>query len=123
MKKLEALYLTKTETGDDGVAHLKDLTNLRVLYLDETPITDAALDYLYGMNEMTMLVVFNTRTSDEAKIKLLEALPKLRKIYNIDYPRIWAREGVEQRRLVKEKLREKQQQQPDKPEQPAPQRE
>ena len=43
LTKLQELHLNETKVTDAGLAHLKDLTNLQTLNLRFTQVTDAGL--------------------------------------------------------------------------------
>ena len=65
-----------TQITDAGLVHLKDLTNLQRLYLDQTQVTDAGLVHLKGLTTLTVLDIKNTPITDAGVAELKKALPK-----------------------------------------------
>jgi hypothetical protein len=98
---LEQLVLWKTHVTDAGVHHLGGMTTLRLLVLDETQITDAALEdvgqlvnledwlgltqtgvtdaglpHLVGLKKAKQINLIGTSVSNEGVRRLREALPR-----------------------------------------------
>jgi len=76
---LEVLYLDHTFVGDAGLAHLKGLTALETLDLDNTQVSDAGLAHLKGLTALERLYLDGTQISDAglAHLKGLTALERL----------------------------------------------
>ena len=55
--------------------HLEELTNLEVLFLGATQITDAGLVHLEGLTSLKLLWLSGTQFTDEGAKKLQQALP------------------------------------------------
>ncbi len=72
---LEILSLFQTKVTDVGLEHLKGLTNLQRLYLNNTRVTDAGLEHLKGLTDLQRLDLMNTNVTDEGIKKLQQALP------------------------------------------------
>ena len=66
------LNLAAKAFGDHGLAHMRRLTNLRVLILDGTQITDAGLASLAGMKDLEVLDVGRTPVSSAGLAHLRE---------------------------------------------------
>ena len=64
---------------DAGLSHLrgflKRLANLKELFLAETDVTDAGLEYLQGLTPLRYLDVSETKVTDAGVEKLQQALP------------------------------------------------
>ena len=75
LRRLESLWLGRTEITDAGLRHLKGLPALHYLNLNHTDITDAGLEHLEALTCLRCLVVGNTHVTDEGVKKLQEALP------------------------------------------------
>ena len=63
------------------VMHLKALTKLKRLDLENTQVTDAGLVHLKGMTNLKRLYLDNTQVTDEGVKKLQQVLPNCRIIY------------------------------------------
>jgi hypothetical protein len=70
-----------SQITDRGVSHLKHLTQLDTLFLDDLPITDAGLAHLTGLKNLHDLSLRRTRVTD-AGMKSLESLPLRRLAVN-----------------------------------------
>lgn len=55
---------------DQGLAHLKDMTRLEVLSLDDTDITDAGLAHLQSLKRLSKLSLCDTKVSDAGLVHL-----------------------------------------------------
>jgi hypothetical protein len=60
---------------DAGLAHLKGLSQLKVLSLSSEKITDAGLANLKGLSQLRELYLQNTQVTDQGVKELQEALP------------------------------------------------
>jgi hypothetical protein len=74
-QNIPGLSLFRKATDGD-LAHLKDLTGLRLLHLTETQITDAGLAHIQGLTGLQELVLQGTKVTDAglARIQSLKAL-------------------------------------------------
>ena len=70
------LNLSSTEITDEGLMHLKGLTNLRGLDLWRTQITDAGLLHLKGLTKLQNLDLRDTKVTDAGVAELQQSLPK-----------------------------------------------
>lgn len=78
--RLEKLSLWKTKVTDQGVHYLRDMRTLRSLVLDETEITDAALEDVGRLTELTeWLGLVRTKITDRG-LPHLTGLKKLREV-------------------------------------------
>ena len=80
MPKLEYLSLIGTRVGDAGLVHLSSLTNLKTIYLDDSPsqetnVTDTGVNQLKGLNSLRVLT-FGRKVSSDGVESLRKALPK-----------------------------------------------
>ncbi len=77
--QLRELYLVSTPVGDAGLAHIASLEHLRLLSLVGTKTTDAGLAYLQGLNKLEELYLNQTQVTDEglASLANLTALKEL----------------------------------------------
>ncbi|MFH1264983.1 MAG: hypothetical protein ABIK89_04605, partial [Planctomycetota bacterium] len=69
--------LNNTQVSDAGLEHLKGLSNLSALYLIETQVTDAGLEHLKGLESLQQLHVHNTQVTDAGRAELRKARPKM----------------------------------------------
>ena len=77
-REIEAIDLSRTDVTDMGLAHLRSLTKLRVLYLAECKgVTDAGIAQLGGLVELERLYLRETPIHGEG-FKSLQGLKKLR---------------------------------------------
>ena len=60
---------------DDGVAHLKGLSQLSYLRLSRTQVTDAGLAHLEGLSELQELDLSRTQVTEAGVAELQQALP------------------------------------------------
>jgi Leucine-rich repeat (LRR) protein len=56
--------------------NLQGLTQLSILWLDHTAVTDAGLEHLKGLTQLQTLDLSGTNVTDEGVKKLQQALPK-----------------------------------------------
>ena len=62
-----------------GWSHaLKGLTNLKVLALSNSQVSDAGLEHLKGLKNLEVLTLHNTQVTDAGVADLQQALPQLR---------------------------------------------
>jgi len=67
--------LSSTGVTDAGVAHLKNLPNLRQLKLENTRITDDSVANLGSLSNLKELYIESTNISEEGSQRLKVALP------------------------------------------------
>ncbi|HEY5311934.1 MAG TPA: SUMF1/EgtB/PvdO family nonheme iron enzyme, partial [Pirellulales bacterium] len=77
LSDLKELKINGTPIGDAGLAHLAGLVHLRVLYLHSTKITNAGLKHLAGMHEMQRIYFSGARAVGDAGLTILEGMPEL----------------------------------------------
>ena len=79
MSRLGGLFLDDTELflDDTELAHLKGLTNLRILELDRTRVTDAGLSHLKGLTELSIVFLHDTRITKAGSDELKRASSRL----------------------------------------------
>ena len=58
--------------------HLKGLTKLKTLYLNDTQVSDTELAHLKGLTKLTNLEFDVTRVTDAGVAELKKALPRCR---------------------------------------------
>jgi len=63
------------QVSDAGLVHLKEMTNLRRLYLSETSITKAGLVHLKGLVKLQTFHLDGSRVTDTGATELQQALP------------------------------------------------
>jgi peroxiredoxin len=73
---LETLRLENRQIGDAGLAHLGGLTSLKTLYLGGTQVTDAGMAHVKNLTELESLCVHKTEITD-ASLKHLKDLTGL----------------------------------------------
>src|SRR4030095_1464603 len=78
LTNLRVLHLEKTPMTDAMLANLKGLKNLTYLNLYGTQITDAGLPQLKELTNLKSLYVFETKVTDAGIAALKEALPNVR---------------------------------------------
>jgi Leucine-rich repeat (LRR) protein len=64
------VHLVSTGFDDNGARHLRELRNVKYLFLSNTQITDKALAHLLGMTELTDLNLDNTHITDNGLARL-----------------------------------------------------
>ena len=79
-KQIAWLNLGRTKITDDGLRHLKDLTNLSRLHLENTAITDAGVGRLRWNTALEYLNLYGTKVTDKG-LDRLKTLENLRKVY------------------------------------------
>ena len=58
---LKYLHLLHAEVGDAGLEHIKGLTQLARLCLQDTDITDAGLEHVKGLKHLRSLDITGTK--------------------------------------------------------------
>ena len=74
---LQALCVDNTPITDAGLVHLKGLTGLKGLDLKYTQVTDAGLAHLKGLTGLGGISLSNTQVTDAGVAELKAALPGL----------------------------------------------
>jgi len=72
---LQVLMLHDTQISDVGLVHVQGLTNLEVLLLRNTRVTDAGLVHLAGLNKLKRLELHGTQVTDKGLDELRQTLP------------------------------------------------
>ena len=72
---LQRLWLQDTKVSDAGLVHLERLTALQELDLSNTQVSDAGLKHLKGMSSLRRLWLLNTQVSDVGVAELRAAMP------------------------------------------------
>ena len=83
LTNLESLILEDTQITGVGLVHLKGLTNLEALWLRGTQITDAGLVHLKGLPKLESLILEGTQVTEEGVMKLEEALPNCKIVHSL----------------------------------------
>lgn len=76
---VEEVFMLKVTDGN--LEHLKGLSNLQTLCLNDTTVTDAGLEHLKGMKNLKNLELSDTKVTSSGMRKIEEALPDIR-FYN-----------------------------------------
>jgi len=71
--------LVATPTTDDDLVHLKELTELKWLWLGDTDVTDAGMVHLEGLTKLQWLGMPGTGVTDEGLVHL-KGLKELRRL-------------------------------------------
>jgi hypothetical protein len=79
LSDLKVVWLGNSRVTDDGLVHLRGLTNLEQLWLGNTQITDAGVVHLQGLRSVHDLSIANTRISDTG-LAHLRGLRSLRQL-------------------------------------------
>ena len=77
LTELELLFLNYSKVTDTGLVHLNGLTKLKTLWLNSTKVTSAGLVHLKGLTKLERLWLRNTKV-DDAGLAHLKALTSLR---------------------------------------------
>jgi len=72
------LELGDTQVTDAGIAHLRELRELRALSLSGTQVTDGALAHVSALRSLEVLDLTGTQVTDEGVEGLHQALPNCR---------------------------------------------
>lgn len=76
--ELRLLDLCHTDITDDGLLYLKGLTSLTALNLEITQISDAGLKHLTALTSLELLYIGCTKVTEVGIAFLKEALPNLK---------------------------------------------
>ena len=76
---VRSVYLDNTPVTDAGLEHLRGLRQLQVLDLDNTQVTDAGLEHLRGLTQLRWLYLDNIGVTD-AGVKQLRGLTQLERL-------------------------------------------
>lgn len=77
--RLLTLDVSRSGIGDRDLAHLRDITSLRILDLSGTAVTDVGLLHLQGMAELDSLALWDTAVTDEG-LRMVGRLTNLRQL-------------------------------------------
>jgi hypothetical protein len=77
-KPVVAVDLHESKVTDEGLAHLKGLTNLLELGLSGTQVSDKGLAHLKGLSNLRWLDLDKTKVTAAGMAELKEALPTVR---------------------------------------------
>jgi hypothetical protein len=64
LTRLQTISLNQTAVTDGGLAHLKGLTKLQAMFLTGTQVTDAGLEHLKGLTQLQTLRLDDTQVTD-----------------------------------------------------------
>jgi hypothetical protein len=78
LRNFERLILARTHITDAGLIHLRGLTDLRELDLDDTDISDAGLVHLKTMTGLKELGLYGTQVTESGVSMLQKALPRVK---------------------------------------------
>jgi len=70
LKNLRELYVIRGRTGDASLSHVGQMTQLELLSLGETPVTDQGLAYLSRLTRLKVLSLCGTQVSDAGLVHL-----------------------------------------------------
>jgi len=84
--QLRGLYLPNTAISDAGLEYIKDCNTLEVLSLSDTQVTDAGLAHLKGLTNLRDLWIQGTRVTDHG-------LAHLQALHNLSYLGLEDQEG------------------------------
>jgi len=74
--QLEVLRLgAEWEGGDDGLEHVNKLTDLRLLRVHGTDVSDKGLPHLHNMHRLVRIELYGTEVTPEGVARLRQALP------------------------------------------------
>ena len=74
-KTLEGLFLQKTNVTDKGAGYLRNLSNIELLSLSDTAISDDALQTIRGLNKLKQAHLLGTKATPNGFRELKRALP------------------------------------------------
>lgn len=77
LSKVTGLHLNETQVTDAGLAALEGLNNIEHINLEKTAITDAGLSHLQKMTHLGLLIVSDTHVTSAGVARLTQALPQL----------------------------------------------
>ena len=75
--------MSVTEVSDADLSHLKGLTGLQRLWLQDTKVSDAGLVHLRRMQRLKYLYIRNSRVTDAGIEALKRELPNARIVYGM----------------------------------------
>lgn len=75
LTELERFGLLGSAITDDGVANLAELTNLKTVDLSSNNLTDDALQHFHGLKKLEQLYLHQTRVTPEGIAELKKVLP------------------------------------------------
>ena len=78
MTNLEVLELDKTLVSDIGLSYIQGLINLVELNLNDNNITDQGLSYLKKLPKLWQLNLTDTKVTEDGVKDLVKALPNIR---------------------------------------------
>jgi hypothetical protein len=78
LSQIGVLELNSTPVTDAGLKHVSGLHKLRALMLDETLVTDEGLTHLAGLSNLVVLKVRGTAVTPDGVGRLQKALPHCR---------------------------------------------
>ena len=104
LPKLGRLHLERTEVGDDGMAHLAGLKDLRYLNLYGTKVSDSGLVHLAALENLERLYVWETAVTTEGCAALSRSLPELKIVRGVNLDEVAAE--AEEREKKKEEEKE-----------------
>jgi len=81
--ELKELFLNNTDITDAGLVHLKGLANLELLIIRKTKITDAGVMHLNGLTKLQGLGFTRTNVTDAALVHV-ESLTNLERLWLTD---------------------------------------
>jgi hypothetical protein len=83
LRRLHTFYSMGTHNTEEGIAHLKELPQLRELLIgdfrDESTVTNAALKHIGEMKSLQLLLIHSASVTDEG-LTHLENLPQLKEL-------------------------------------------
>ena len=71
------ISVLNTNVTDEGLKHLKNLKNLRILMLSDTQVTDAGLEHLKQLPNLREVHLDGTPTTAAGREKLRQAIQEL----------------------------------------------
>ena len=80
LAKMEDLFLSETNFGDEDVRALEDMKNLKFLGLNKTKITDAGMPSLAGLTKLHDLGLDGTKVTDKG-MAALKGMTELHNLY------------------------------------------
>ena len=80
--RLTSLRLNKSGVTSRGLATIGEITSLRTLSLQGTPLTDDDLKPLAQLDKLTSLTLLNTKVTETGLETLKESMPSLRYVMN-----------------------------------------
>ncbi len=79
LTELKVLLLGFTQVTDAGLKHIEGLTELRSLLIDHTRVTDAGLEHIKPLVQLNTLMLDSTKVTD-AGLKQLSGLVELKRL-------------------------------------------